>query len=154
MNHNTLIEMLQKLIPSPSQVSNPDMLDASFHVATQETLAKNQEELKKEIKIKNAMLKQEIETKVLPDMEARLNNKIGAISKIVGNNKTKNHRQQRSNSDMPLSLSSSSEPPSNHKAKGNQHHPYKVYPPKEKIEFLKYNGSEDQCVSWLNKVEE
>ena len=65
-NHNTLIKMLQKLIPSPSQVSSPDMLDASFHVATQETLAKNQEELQKEIKIKNATLKQEIETKVLP----------------------------------------------------------------------------------------
>ena len=47
-NHNTLIEMLQRLIPSPSQVSSPDMLDASFHVATQETLAKNQEDLQKE----------------------------------------------------------------------------------------------------------
>ena len=82
-NHNTLIEMLQKLIPSPSQVSSLDMLDASFHVATQETLAKNQEELQKEIKINNATLKQEIETQVLPDMEARLNNKIDAISKIV-----------------------------------------------------------------------
>ena len=33
-NHNTLIEMLQKLIPSPRQASSPDMLDASFHVAT------------------------------------------------------------------------------------------------------------------------
>ena len=74
-NHNTLIEMLQRLIPSPDQVSSPDMLDASFHVATQETLAKNQEELQKEIKINNATLKQEIETKVLADMEARLNKK-------------------------------------------------------------------------------
>ena len=46
-NHNTLIEMLQKLIPSPSQANNPDMLDASFHVATQETLAKNREEFQK-----------------------------------------------------------------------------------------------------------
>ena len=69
-NHNTLIEMLQRLIPSPGQVSGPHMLDASFHVATQETLAKNQEELQKEIKINNATLKQEIETQVLPDMEA------------------------------------------------------------------------------------
>ena len=39
-------------------------------------------------------LKQELETKVLPDMEARLNNKIEAISKIVENKKDKNHRQQ------------------------------------------------------------
>ena len=42
-NHNTLIEMLQRLIPSPGQVSGPHMLDASFDVATQETLVKNQE---------------------------------------------------------------------------------------------------------------
>ena len=69
-NHNTLIEVLQRLIPSPDQVSSPDMLDASFDVATQETLAKNQEEFKKEIKINNAMLKQDIETQVLLDMEA------------------------------------------------------------------------------------
>ena len=69
-NHNTLFEMLQRFIPSPGHVSSPDMLDASFHVATQETLAKNQEELQKEIKINNATLKQEIETQVLPDMEA------------------------------------------------------------------------------------
>ena len=33
-NHNALIEMLQRLIPSPGQVSGPHMLDASFHVAT------------------------------------------------------------------------------------------------------------------------
>ena len=77
--------MLQMLIPSLGQVSGPHMLDSSFHVATQETLVKNQEELQKEIKINNAMLKQEIETQVLPDMEARLNNKIEAISKIVEN---------------------------------------------------------------------
>ena len=56
-NHNTLIEMLQNLIPSPGRVSSPDMLDASFHVATQKTLTKNQEELKKEMKIDNVMLK-------------------------------------------------------------------------------------------------
>ena len=93
-NHNTLIEMLQRLIPSPGQVSNPHMLDASFHVATQETLIKNQEELQKEIKINNATLKQEIETQVLQEMEARLNNKIDAINKIVENKKTKNHRQK------------------------------------------------------------
>ena len=62
--------MLQRLVPSPDQVSNPDMVDASFHVATQETLAKNQEELQKEININNVTLKQEIETKVLPNMEA------------------------------------------------------------------------------------
>ena len=46
-NHNTLIKMLQKLIPSPDQVNNPNMLYASFHVSTQETLAKNQEDLQK-----------------------------------------------------------------------------------------------------------
>ena len=46
-NHNTLIKVLQILIPIPDQVSNPDMLDASFHVATQETLAKDQEDLQK-----------------------------------------------------------------------------------------------------------
>ena len=93
-NYNTLIKMLQRLLPSPGQVSGPHMLDASFHVATQETLTKNQEELQKEIKINNATLKQEIETRVLPDMEARLNKKIDAISKIVENKKAKNHRQQ------------------------------------------------------------
>ena len=92
------------------------------------------------------MLKQEIETKILPDMEAPLNNKIDAISKIVENKKVKNHQQQ-SSSNMSLASSSSSEPPSNRKAKGNQYHPYKVYPYKEKIELIKYNGSEDQCVA-------
>ena len=86
--------MLQRFIPSPSHVSSPDMLDASFHVVTQETLTKNQEELQKEIKINNATLKQEIETQVLPDMEARLNNKIDAICKIVEKRKTKNRHQQ------------------------------------------------------------
>ena len=40
------------------------------------------------------MLKQEIETKVLSDMEAQLNNKIDTISKIVENKKDKNHYQQ------------------------------------------------------------
>ena len=99
-------------------------------------------------------LKQEIETQILADMEARLNNKIDAISKIVENKKAKNLHQQQSNLDMSLSSSSSSEPPSNHKAKGNQCRPYKVHPPKEKIELSKYNGSEDQCVAWLNKEEE
>ena len=64
---------------------------------TQETLTKNQEDLQKEIKINNATLKQEIEIQVLPNMEARLNRKIDAISKIVEKRKTKNHRQQRSN---------------------------------------------------------
>ena len=100
------------------------------------------------------MLEQEIETQVLPDMGARLNNKIDAISKIVEKRKTKNHRQQQSNSDMSLSSSSSFEPPSNQKEKWNQRRPYKVHPPKEKIELSKYNGSEDQCVAWLNKEEE
>ena len=59
----------------------------------------------------------------------------------------KNHRQQRSSSNMSLASSSSYEPPSKRKAKGNQHRPYKVYPPKAKIELSKYNGSEDQCVA-------
>ena len=40
-NHNTLFEMLQRFIPSSGHVSSPDMLDASFHVAIQETFAKN-----------------------------------------------------------------------------------------------------------------
>ena len=142
-NHNTLIEMLQRFIPNPGHVSSPDMLDASFHVATQETLTKNQEELQKEIKINNAMLKQEIETKVLSDMEAQLNNKIEAISKIVDIKNVKNHCQQRSSSNISLGSSSSSKTSSNRKEKGNQYCPYKVYPPKEKIKLSKYNGSED-----------
>ena len=29
-----------------------------------------------------------------------------------------------------------------------------MYPPKEKIELSKYNGSEDQCVARLNKANE
>ena len=89
-NQNTLMEVLQKLMPSIDHVSSPDMLDASFQVFTQETLAKNQEDLEKEIKINNVTPKQEIETKVLPDMEARLNSKIDTISKIE-NKKDKNH---------------------------------------------------------------
>ena len=59
-NHNTLIEVLQRFIPSPDQVSIPDMLDASFHVSTQKTLTKNQEYLQKEININNPTLKHEI----------------------------------------------------------------------------------------------
>ena len=46
-NHNTLFEMLQKFIPRLGHVRSPDMLDASFQVAIQETLAKNQEYLQK-----------------------------------------------------------------------------------------------------------
>ena len=84
-------------------------------------------------------------------MEARLNNKIDAISKIVEKEKAKNHHQQQRSSNMSFASSNSSEPPSNYTTKGNQYHPYIVYPPKEKIELLKYNGSEDQCVSWLKK---
>ena len=123
------------------------MLDASFHVATQETLAKNQEDFQKEIKINNAMLKQEIETKILPYMEAWLNNKIDAISKIVENKKAKNHCQQWISSNILVASSSSSAPPSNCKAKGNQYCPYIVYPPNKKIELSKYNGSEDQYIA-------
>ena len=131
-NHNTLIEVLQRLMPKIDQVSSLDMLEASIHISTQEALAEDQEELQKEININNVTLKQEIETQVLPEMEARLNSKIDAISKIVENNKTKNHCQQQSNSNMSLSLSSSSKPPSNHKAKGNQRHPYKVHQRRQK----------------------
>ena len=47
-------------------------------------------------------LKQEIETKVLPDMEARLNIKIYAISNIVEKEKDRNHRKQRSGSNMSV----------------------------------------------------
>ena len=105
------MEVLQKLMPSTNHVSSPDMLDASSHVSTQETLTKNQEDLKNEIKINNTTLKQEIETKVLPDMEERLNGKIDAIIKIVEKGKDKNHHKQRSNSNMSVASSSSSEPP-------------------------------------------
>ena len=55
---------------------------------------------------------------------------------------------------MSLASSISFEPPSNCKEKDNQYRPYKVYPYKEKIELSKYNGSEDQCIAWINKVEE
>ena len=46
-NHNTLMEVLHKLMPSTNHVIITDMLDASVHVSTQETLAKNQEYLEK-----------------------------------------------------------------------------------------------------------
>ena len=46
-SHHTLMEVLQKLIPSTYHVSSLDMLDASFHVSTQETLTMNQEYLQK-----------------------------------------------------------------------------------------------------------
>ena len=55
---------------------------------------------------------------------------------------------------MLVASSNSSEPPSHCKAKGNQYHPYIVYPPKEKIKLSKYNGSEDQYVAWINKAKE
>ena len=35
-----------------------------------------------------------METKLLPDMEAQLNNKLDAISKIVEKEKDKSHRKQ------------------------------------------------------------
>ena len=66
---------------------------------------------------------------------------------MVEKEKAKNRRKQRSSSNMSVASSSSSEPPSNHKAKSNQYHPYIVYPPKEKIELSRYNGSEGQSVS-------
>ena len=40
------------------------------------------------------MLKQETETKVLPNMEARLNNKIDVVIKIVEKENAKNYRKQ------------------------------------------------------------
>ena len=86
-------------------------------------------------------------------MEAYLNSKTDAIINIVENKKAKNHREQRNSSNMSLASSSSSVPPSNYKEKRNQRRPYKVYPPKAKTELSKYNGSEDQCVAWLNKAE-
>ena len=118
-NHNTLIEVLQRLMPKTDQVSSPNMLEASIHISTQEALTKNQEELQKEIKINNATLKQEIETKILPTMEARLNSEIEAISKIVENKRVKNHCQQQISSTISLVSSSISEPPSNCKATRN-----------------------------------
>ena len=33
-NHNALLEVLQRLMPKTDQVSNPNMLDASFHIST------------------------------------------------------------------------------------------------------------------------
>ena len=63
-SHNTLIKVLQRLMPKTEQVSSSDMLEASVHISTQEALAKNQEELQKEIKINNATLNKEIETQV------------------------------------------------------------------------------------------
>ena len=105
------------------------MLEALVHISTQEALAKNHEELQKEININNMTLKQEIETKVLPDMEARLNSKIDAINKIVENKKAKNHNQQRSSSNISLASSSSSKPPSNLKAKSNQSRPILIPTP-------------------------
>ena len=42
-------------MPSTNQINSLDMLDASFHVSTQETLAKNQEDLQKEININNVL---------------------------------------------------------------------------------------------------
>ena len=71
-NHNTLIEVLQRLIRSLDQVNSPYILDASFQVSTQEILVRNQEELQKEIKFYNATLKQQIETKVLENMETSI----------------------------------------------------------------------------------
>ena len=71
-NHNTLVEELQRLICSIDQVNSRYMLDASFQVATQETLARDQEELQKEIKFNNATLKQEIETKVRENMKTSI----------------------------------------------------------------------------------
>ena len=50
-------------------------------------------------------LKKEIETQVLPDMEARLNNKINAISKIIEKENAKNHRQQQISSNMSVASS-------------------------------------------------
>ena len=91
-NHNTLIEVLQRLMPKTNRISNLDMLETSVHMSTQEALAKNQEELQKEININNVTLKKEIETKVLPNMETGLNSKVDAISKIVEKEKAKNHR--------------------------------------------------------------
>ena len=43
------MEVLQKLMPRTDLDSSPNMLDASFHVSTRETLAKNEEDLQKEI---------------------------------------------------------------------------------------------------------
>ena len=46
-NHNTLFDMLQRFIPKLGNMSSPDMLDSSFHVAIPETLAKNLKDLQK-----------------------------------------------------------------------------------------------------------
>ena len=47
-NHNTLMEVLQRLMQKKDQVGSPNVLDASSHIFTQEALAKNQD-IKKEI---------------------------------------------------------------------------------------------------------
>ena len=93
------------------------MFDVSSRISIQETLIKNKKELEKEIKSNNVMLKQDIETKLLPYMEALLIIKIDVIIKIVEKEKAKNHCKQRISSNMSVASSSSSEPPSNLKQK-------------------------------------
>jgi hypothetical protein len=36
----------------------------------------------------------------------------------------------------------------------SQHQTLIIYPPKAKIELSKYNGGDNQCVAWFNKIED
>ena len=66
---------------------------------------------------------------------------------------SKDQKHEKNGSDMSVRSSRKSESPT-HKPKDTQYQSFIMYPPRAKIEMMKYNGGEDQCVARLNKSEE
>ena len=76
---------------------------------------------------------------------------IKTILQNMKNSKEQKHEKYGSNISITLSRNSKSLA---HWPKGTQYPPFIMYPPREKIEMMKYDIWEDQCVAWLNKEEE
>jgi len=116
---------------------------------------KNHEDLKDQIKKDNDALKNEI----VDSSNKRFDEIMNLLTKPRGRSR------RRNSSNMSTSSSHSPPPPpppppftspitSSYQVANPQYQPLMIYPPRAKVELTKYHGDKDQCVAWLNKVEE
>jgi hypothetical protein len=79
------------------------------------------------------------------------NKKHEELIKLLKNQGSPCRNKKGSTSDSSRYSSPPLQPPYN-PSRSPQYYPFMIYPPRAKIELLKYNGSETQCVAWSNKA--
>ena len=88
----------------------------------------------------------------MKEKQDQLNDKLHTLMGMRDKKKTIDRHKQKDGSDMSCTSASNSGSPPRNKTRRNQC--YVVYPPKAKIEMLKFSGNDEQCIVWLNKEEE